>query len=143
MALHPSIKKSFFLKFILSTIIVGNIYLCFQSLFHSLNLHLFDLYLRWYAFNVSPIYNIALLLGTLLTIYGAFKIWKHGMAGYKIYVTGKIIVLMGYIVLTLLEYQAANLSYPFILIPVLTGIEAIYPMVLYISLRKSMAKGSY
>lgn len=140
MTLHKSIKKSFFIRFLLCAIIVGNIYLSFQNLFHSLNLHLFDFYLRCYAFNAPSVYNIPLLLGTFLTLYGALKIWKHGMVGYKTYLTGKIIVLISYIVLTILEYQGAKIAYPYILIPVLVGIEAIYPTVLYLTLRKSMAR---
>lgn len=140
MALNESIKKSFFLRFLLFTIIIGNSYLSLQCLFHSFNFHFFDLFVRWYSFNVPPVYNIVLLFGTLLTLYGAIKSWKHGISSYKIYLIGKMIVLISYIVLTLLEYQAAKLPYPYLLIAVLIGIEAIYPMVLYLSLRKSIAR---
>lgn len=143
MPIHHSIKKSFFIRFLLCTIIVGNIYLGLQSLFHSFNMHFLDLYLRWYAFVAPSAYNIAIFIGTSITLYGAFKIWHNGTGGFRVYLFGKIIVLLGYIMLTWVEYQVAHLPYPYVLIPVILGLEAIYPMVLYLSLRKIVAKRSF
>jgi hypothetical protein len=67
---------------------------------------------------------------------GAYRIYRNGMEGFKIYVLGKTLVFLGYIVLMVLEYQISALPFPWVLIPILLGIEAIYPMVLYLSLRQ-------
>ena len=137
MSRHPTVEKSFFIKFLLFTVIVGNFYLVLQSVSHTFNFHALDLYLRWYAFKAAAVYNIILLIGASLTLFGALKIRKNGLGSFKIYFTGKCITLLAFIILTMMEYRVSNIPYPSILIPILIGIESIYPILLYISLRKS------
>lgn len=134
---HPTVEKSFFIKLLLFTAILGNFYLVLQSICHTFNFHSLDLYLRWYAFKAAPLYNISLLIGAGLTLYGAVMVRKNGLSSFKIYLAGKCITLLAFISLTMLEYRVSNIPYPYILIPILVAIEAIYPMLLYISLRKS------
>ena len=134
--MHELIRKSFFLKFLLFTIVIGNIYVGLQCLFHLLQLHFLDEYLRWYPFKASGPWHFLLLVGTILTLMGAYRIYRNGREGFKIYVLGKTLVFLGYIVLMVLEYQISALPFPWVLIPILLGIEAIYPMVLYLSLRQ-------
>ena len=136
MSRHPTVEQSFFVKFLLLTVIVGNFYLVMQSICHSINFHALDLYLRWYAFKAAPGYNTILLIGAFLTVYGALKIRKNGLSSFKTYFAGKFITLIAFITLTMLEYKLSHIWYPFILIPILIAIESIYPILLYISLRK-------
>ena len=137
MSRHSTVEKSFFIKLLLLTAIVGNFYLVLQSACHTFNFHSLDLYLRWYAFKAAPGYNIILLIGAFLTLYGALKIRKNGLSSFKIYFAGKMVTLIAFVALTVLEYQVSNISYPYKLIPILIAIESIYPILLYISLRKS------
>ncbi len=143
MVTDKSFQKSFFIRFLWFTILAGNIYILLQSIFHTLNLHFLDLYVRWYAFNAPSFYHIPLLIGTLITIGAAFKIRHSGMDGYKIYLISKLIVFGSYLILILKEYQLAKLPFPYLLIPALLLMESIYPIVLYISLRKSVKRRSY
>lgn len=133
---HPSVKQSFFIKFLLFTSIAGNIYLVLQSLCHTFNFHELDVYVRWYPFKAAPAYNLVLLIGACLTLLGAIKIRNNGLSSFKIYFIGKFITLLAIISLTMLEYRASNIPYPYLLIPILVAIETIYPLLLYISLRK-------
>ena len=139
MALHSSVKQSFFTRFVLWTLIVGNIYMFLQAAVHTFNFHGLDLYVRWYAFKAAPAFNLLLAAGTGCTLLGARKIMKHGIRGFQLYLLGKLITLLAFIVLTVVEYKISSLPYPLVLLPVLAGVEAIYPMVLYISLRQSKA----
>lgn len=143
MSLHPSVQQSFFIRFLLTTVVLGNTYLILQSLAHSINFHALDVYVRWYAFKAAPFYNLILLAGSLITFYGALRIFKKGKASFKIYFIGKLISLIAFIVLTIFEYKISGLPYPMVLLPVLVGIESLYPMVLYLSLRKSKARRQF
>lgn len=143
MPIHDSIKKSFFLKFLLITIFIGNLYVGMQCLFHLFGEHFLDFYFRWYAFQAPRFNNAILLIGAIVTVLGAFKIWSNGIAGFSLYVAGKGIVLLGYIVLTMMEYKISELAYPWVLIPILIGMEAIYPFVLYLSLPKDKVRRSF
>lgn len=137
MAPHPAIKRSFFIKFLLFTALVGNLYMLLQSFFHVLNVHSLDLSFRWYSFAVPAVYNLGILLACVVVIYALLKIYKEGLAAFKLYFAGKMSMYIVYLILILLEYRAAELSFPYIIIPVLLLIQSIYPMLLYLSLRKS------
>lgn len=136
MSQHPSVSASFFIRFLLFTIVSGNLYLILQSAFHTLNIHNLDLYLRWYGFNASPWLNLILFLGTSVTFWGTLKIYKKGKEAFKIYFTGKLVTTIAFLVLLIAEYKNGSLPFPFILVPVLFAVESIYPILLYISLRK-------
>jgi hypothetical protein len=140
MSLHPSVRQSFLIRFLLYTAIAGNVYVALQALIHTFGIDALDRYVRWYAFKAFAAWNLVLLAGACLTLLGAFKILRAGKAGYKMYLAGKLITCLGYVILTLLEYHISQLPYPYVLLPVLVGISSIYPMLLYISLRKSYAK---
>jgi hypothetical protein len=134
--MHELIRKSFFLKFLLITILLGNVYVGLQCLFHVFQLHFLDDYLRWYPFKASGAWHLLLLSGTILTLIGTSKIYRKGREGYSIYVLGKVLVFLGYLLLIILEYRVSALPFPWVLVPILLGMEAIYPIVLYLSLRQ-------
>jgi len=140
MSQHPSVSSSFFIRFLLFTVVVGNLYLMLQSAFHTANFHNLDLYLRWYGFNSSPWLNLILLIGTSITFFGALKIYKNGNNSFKIYFIGKLITIGAFLILMTAEYKNSSIPIPFILVPVLIAIESIYPILLYLSLRKSKAR---
>lgn len=118
-------------------------YLFMQAIMHTFNFHELDMYLRWYAFKAPSFYNMGLLAGSGITLFGALRIFKNGLSAYKIYFIGKLITLIAYTVLTILEYKISGLPYPMLLLPVLVLVESLYPTVLYISLRKSKARRKY
>lgn len=140
MSQHPAVGKSFFIKFLLFTAVVGNLYLLLQSGFHTVNVHQLDSYLRWYGFNTAPWLNLILFFGCSLSFWGAIRIYKNGLSAYKIYFLGKLIATGGFLILMIGEYQNSSVPFPFILVPVLIAVESIYPILLYISLRKSNAR---
>ncbi len=134
---HIVVKKSFFIRFLLLTAISGNIYVLFQSIFHIMNIHSLDFYLRWYPFKVAPLYNLLLVLSSTIVIYGLSKILKSGLSGFKTYFIGKVIAAISYSILIMLDYKISSLPFPTIIVPVLWLVQMIYPLFLYISLRKS------
>lgn len=136
---HPAIKRSFFIKFLLATAFAGNLYMLLQAFFHLLNIHALDVWLRWYSFTVPPIYNLGILVGTAMVLYALFKIYKEGIVAFKLYFIGKMAMYMAYLTLIWLEYRLSQLPFPYIIIPVLLFTQLIYPMLLYLSLRKSKA----
>lgn len=140
MVKHPTVSSSFFVRFLLITSIVINFYLMLQSVFHTVNLHQLDLYVRWYGFKASPILNLILLAGTSISFWGALQIFKKGLSSIKIYLIGKLLTCLGFLVLMIVEYNNSSVQFPIILVPVLIGVEAIYPILIYISLRKSKVK---
>jgi hypothetical protein len=141
MSQHPSVRTSFFVRFLLFTVLVGNLYLLLQSAFHTINVHALDNYLRWYGFNASSWFNLILLAGTSVTLWGALKIYKNGIGSYKIYFLGKVITCVAFLILMIAEYKNSSVAFPFILVPVLIAVESIYPILLYISLRKRPSHG--
>jgi hypothetical protein len=140
MSSHPSVRTSFFIRFLLFTIVLGNIYVGLQALAHSFNFHALDMHIRWYAFKAAPWWNLLLLVGVLITLRGAQKIYKNGPPSFYIYLLGKIICMLAWMVLSFLEYRISGLPYPIILLPVIMGLQGLYPMVLYLSLRKSKTR---
>jgi hypothetical protein len=137
---HPSVRSSFFTRFLLLTAFLGNIYLALMALAHTFHFHALDLYLRWYGFKASGPFNLLLLAGACITAWGTLRVRKNGLAGFKIYFAGKAISLLAFIILTIVEYKLSDLPYPGLLIPVLVAVESIYPILLYLSLRKSKAR---
>jgi mannose/fructose/N-acetylgalactosamine-specific phosphotransferase system component IIC len=140
---HAAVKQSFFIRILLFTAFTGNLYVGFQSIAHTFGYHGLDNYLRWYPFKAAGFWNIFLLAGSVFTLWGLRRIYQHGTKGLKPYLAGKLITCIGYSILIWLEYQVSNVPFPWILLPVVVAIEAIYPMLLYISLRKSKARTSY
>jgi hypothetical protein len=140
MGIHPTIKKSFFIRILLITAFLGNVYLGLQALAHSLHFHTLDLALRWYAFKSNQFIHILLLLGALFTLAGLRRIFKIGLPGFRLYASGKLITTCAYALLIFFEYRISNVPLPLILFPVLIAIQSVYPILLYISLRKSKAK---
>jgi hypothetical protein len=140
MAIHSAVRASFFTRFLLVTIILGNIYLGLQALAHSFNFHALDTYIRWYGFKAAPWWNLLLLVGVLVTLRGAQKIFKNGRPSFYIYLAGKGICLIAFVVLSFWEYHISGLPYPFILLPVIIAMEGLYPMVLYLSLRNTKTR---
>lgn len=140
MGMHPSVKRSFFIKLLLVTAIAGNLYVFFQSLAHTFGFQQLDLTLRWYAFKAPALWNFILMAGTLFTLIGLRKLYLKGLDGYRIYLSGKIAVAIGYLLLIWMEYKIVTLPFPLILIPVLLIIQSIYPVLLYISLRQSKVR---
>ena len=140
MGAHPTVQQSFFIRFLLITAFIGNFYLCIQALMHTFNLHNMDLFLRWYPFKANQWWNILLLTGTILTLTGLRKIDRAGINGFKFYTIGKLVTTIAYALLIFLEYKISDLPLPIILFPFLLLIESLYPVLLYISLRKSKAR---
>jgi hypothetical protein len=140
---HPTVRQSFFIRFLLITAFIGNGYLCLQAMMHSFNLHNMDLFVRWYAFKANHWCNIPLLVGTLVTLAGLRKIYRQGIAGFRWYGLGKLITTLAYGLLILLEYKISNLPLPYVLFPFLLLMESLYPILLYISLRKSKRRITY
>lgn len=134
---HYIVQKSFFIRFLLFTAFVGNIYVLFQSIFHLLNIHVLDIYLRWYPFKAPVLYNLFLFISSVVVIYGIVKIFKQGKTGFKVYFMGKILSAISYLLLIMLEYKISALPFPAIIVPVVWLVQMIYPILLYISLRKS------
>ncbi len=143
MGLHPAVKQSFFIKVLLTTSFIGNGYVFLQALAHTFNLHLFDHALRWYPFQANQWLNLFLIVGSVLTLMGVRGIWRNGMQGFRIYMVGKLSTTIAYGILLGLEYSITGVKFPVILLPVLVAIEAIYPVLLYISLRKTKARTSF
>src|SRR5687767_12055223 len=131
MGQHPAVKKSFFIRILLTTAFIGNLYLCFQSLAHSFNFHQLDLALRWYPFKANQFLNILLLIGTLVTLAGVRKIFTTGLSGFKLYGLGKLLTTLAYSALIFFEYRISNVPLPLILFPVLVAVQSIYPVLLY------------
>ncbi len=134
------VKKSFFLRFLLWTVFLGNVYLLFQSVFHSLNIHGIDDYFRWYAFNTPPLYNLLLVVSSTFTLLGAYAVYMKGKPGFRIYFFGKLLAVLALFIITKKEYELSGLDYPYILLPILVFIELLYPMIISISLRKVLRK---
>ena len=143
MGVHPTVKQSFFIRFLLITAFIGNVYLCLQSTMHALNLHDMDLFLRWYGFKANQWWNLTLLIGTGLTLMGLRKIYKEGISVFRWYACGKLITTLSFGILIFLEYTVSNLPLPLIVFPVLLAVESVYPILLYISLRKSKRRITY
>src|SRR5687767_118339 len=128
--------RSFFLKFLLITALVGNLYLFFEFCFHSLGVHILDDYLRWYAFKAAWYFHLVSLLGVAITLFTVIKLVQHRFSVFRFYLIGKLITTMGYVLLTYMEYKLSGLSYPPIVPFLILFIESVYPLLLYLSLRK-------
>src|SRR5258705_13849670 len=89
MGKHPTVKQSFFIRFLLTTAFIGNIYICLQALAHLFNYHGLDLSLRWYSFKANQFWNILLIIGTVFTLIGLRNIFRNGIRGFKLYGLGK------------------------------------------------------
>jgi len=134
---HSTVKKSFFIKFLLFTAIAGNVYVLIQAVSHLFNIHVFDFYLRWYAFNAPAIYNIGVVFSTSIVIYALLQIYKKGVQSFKLYFVGKLLMYGAYLILIWMEYKLVKLPFPYLTIPVLLFTQLIYPILLYLSLRKT------
>lgn len=131
----PEIKKSFFLRFLIWTVFLGNFYVLTQSIFHSFNVHVFDIYFRWYAFNVPSWFNIFLVITTTVTLGGAYTIYKSGRAGFQSYLMGKLATALALLIIVQREYYESGLKFPLVLVPIIIFICLIYPVIISISLR--------
>lgn len=136
MQTSPEVKKSFFLRFLLWTSLLGNFYVMAQCIFHALNVHQLDLYFRWYPFNVPAWYNIFLLITTMVTLGGVYTIYTKGRSGFQAYLMGKISTALALLVIIQREYAESSLPFPYVLIPIIFFICIIYPFIISISLRR-------
>jgi hypothetical protein len=143
MGRHAAVKQSFFIRILLFTAFAGNLYVSLQTIAHTFGYHGLDTYLRWYPFKAAGCWNLFLLVGSLFTLWGLRRIAQLGIKGLKPYLIGKLITCIGYSILIWLEYKISAMPFPLVLLPVLVVIESIYPILLYISLRKSKARTSY
>ena len=114
-----------------------HIYILLEGIFHSLNIHTMDAYIRWYAFKAAPAFNLFLVLSCGIIIVGLCNIYKKGKAGFMLYFGGKLALIISYLLLIFMEYNLSSLKFPLVIIPVLLLIQMIYPILLYISLRHS------
>lgn len=132
----PLVKKSFFLRFLLWTVFLGNFYVLSQCIFHLFNIHVLDYYFRWYPFQVPAWYNVFLLITTMVTLGGAYSIYRSGRSGFQSYLMGKISTALALLIIVQREYVEKELAFPLVLIPIILLICLVYPFIISISLRR-------
>jgi di/tricarboxylate transporter len=125
-------RHPFFLRLILTMILLAAVYQLLRSLLCIANIHQFDEYLRIYPKNYGLLYELLLLTGAIVVIVGWNNLRRKKRNGIWMYMTGKILLASGEIYGIITWSQEAGKAFPWETILVYAGMWAVCPIFIWI-----------
>jgi hypothetical protein len=131
-----SASRGFFLSFLLVQVMAGMIFIVSENMVALFHLPALEVTLRFYLFHVSPVIHILTALSALVIFWGAKELWKLKKAGFRIYMTGKI--LLGILIIYSIahEYLREQINVPWQTILVYAVMWSVFPFLFLLQRKK-------